>query len=329
MAAVPDPFARGPDLVDIQRLNSRDLNPLLLEETSEWTRELDWDFSGSADLIRKFADQRGLSGAAFISNHGSSRGEVVGYGYAIVEDHKGLIGDVYVRPEWRHSDLEVTLFRTMIDSLAITPGIRRIESQLMLIEPRVMESLRRERFVRLFERSLLRLDARVASHPGRNSPHFRFQIEPWADHHYDMAATVISLSYIGHVDAQINDQYQTFAGARRFVGNVVQFPGCGAFRKDASFIAVDRVTGWAAGMILASFVDESVGHITQLCVTPNARGTGLGYELLRRATDALRSAGAQRITLTVTTSNAEAIRLYERVGFTEIRRFYASVWESY
>jgi len=186
-----------------------------------------------------------------------------------------------------------------------------------------------ERFVRLFERALLRLDAGTVLLPGRHAPPFRFHIEPWGDHHYDMAATVISLSYIGHVDAQINDQYQTFAGARRFVGNVVQFPGCGAFRRDASFVAVDRVTGWAAGMILCSFVGDSVGHITQLCVTPNVRGTGLGYELLRRSVEALRSAGARRITLTVTTANEEAIRLYERTGFVEMRRFYASVWESY
>jgi ribosomal protein S18 acetylase RimI-like enzyme len=329
MAAVPDPFARGPELVDIQRLSARDLSPILGEETDEWERELDWDFSGSADLIRKFADQRGLSGAALISAPLSHGGSVVGYGYAIVEDHKGLIGDVYVRREWREGDYEVLLFRTLIDSLAMTPGVRRVESQLMLTSPRVLQALQRERFVRLFERSLLRLDAGTMLRPGRNAPPFRFHIEPWGDHHYDAGATVISLSYIGHVDAQINDQYQTFAGARRFLYNVVQYPGCGSFSRQASFVALDRVTGWAAGIVLCSFVGQSVGHITQLCVTPNAKGTGLGYELMRRAVEALRSAGATRISLTVTTANEEAIRLYERAGFVEMRRFYASVWEKY
>jgi len=311
-------------MVDIQRLNSRDLNPTLLDETAEWDRELDWDFRGSAELVRKFADQRGLAGAAIVD-----RGSVAGYGYGIVEDHKGLIGDVYVRPAWRRGDYQVLLFRTLIDSLAATPGVRRIESQLMLVEPCVMQALRRERFVRLFERTLLRLDAGTRLAPSRTALPFRFQIEPWGDHHYDSAATVISLSYIGHIDAQINDQYQTFAGARRFLYNVVQYPGCGVFSKQASFVALDRVTGWAAGMILCSFVAERVGHITQLCVTPNAKGTGLGYELLRRSVEALRVAGANRITLTVTTANEEAMRLYERAGFIEMRRFYACVWENY
>jgi ribosomal protein S18 acetylase RimI-like enzyme len=324
MAALPDPFARGPELIDIQRLGSRDLNPLLAEETAEWARELDWDFSASADLIRKFADQRGLGGVALLV-----RGEVAGYGYAIMEDHKGLVGDVYVRPAWRCPEYEVQLFRTMLDSLAATPGVRRVESQLMLLDPPVLDALRRERIIRLFERVLLRLDAGRLLPAGRSLPPYRFQIEPWADHHHDSAATVISLAYIGHVDAQINDQYQTFAGSRRFLYNVVQYPGCGSFCRQASFVAMDRVTGWAAGMVLCSFVGASVGHITQLCVTPAAKGTGLGYELLRRGVDALRRAGAKRISLTVTTSNEEALRLYARAGFTEIRRFYASVSESY
>src|SRR5580700_7304502 len=129
MAAVPDPFARGLEITDIRRLGSRDLNPLLVEESQEWARELDWDFDKSADLIRKFADARGLAGAALMD-----RDEVAAYGYAIVEDNKGLIGDIYVRRAWRGGDSEIRLLRTMLDSLIATPGVLRIESQLMLME---------------------------------------------------------------------------------------------------------------------------------------------------------------------------------------------------
>jgi ribosomal protein S18 acetylase RimI-like enzyme len=322
MAAVPDPVARGLEIVDIRRLTSRELNPLLLEETAEWNRELDWDFAKSADLIRKFADARGLAGVALMD-----RGEAVGYSYAIVEDGKGLIGDIYVRRSWRGGDSELKLFRTMLDSLIATPGVLRVESQLMLMDHRVAKALQRERFVRLFERLLLRLDGDKVLLPGRAIPPFRFRIEPWGEHHYDGAATVISLAYMGHLDAQINDQYQSFLGARRFLYNVVQFPGCGTFYRQASFLALDMVTGWVAGISLCSFVSDYVGHITQLCVTPNARGAGLGYELLRSSVEELRKAGAKRITLTVTAANTEALRLYERCGFEEVRRFHAYVWE--
>jgi ribosomal protein S18 acetylase RimI-like enzyme len=322
MAALPDPFARPPEIVDIRRLNSRQLNPVLLEESVEWDRELAWDFGKSAELIRKFADQQGLAGAALID-----RGEVAGYTYAILEDHKGLIGDIYVRPMWRSGDGEVWLFRTMLDSLIATPGVRRVEAQLMLLDRRVGKALQRERFVRLFERVLMRLEGKQPLRP-RAIRQGRYYIETWGDHHYDAASTVISLAYVGHIDAQINDQYRSFAGARRFLYNVVQYPGCGMFYRPASFVAIDLVTGWVAGISLCSFVSDGVGHITQICVTPQAKGTGLGYEMLRRSVDALRLAGARRITLTVTANNEDAIRLYERCGFEEVRRFFAYVWEN-
>ncbi|HKD05248.1 MAG TPA: GNAT family N-acetyltransferase [Bryobacteraceae bacterium] len=311
------------DLVDIRRLGGRELSPLLLEETGEWNRELDWDFSKSADLVRKFADSRGLGGAALM-NHG----EPVGYGYTVLEDHKGLIGDVYVRREWRGGDAEIRLFRTLLDGLIGTSGIRRIESQLMLIGPEVAKALQRERFVRLYERLLMNLNGGVLP-PGRNFSMHRFRIEPWADHHHDSAARVISLAYGGHIDSQINDQYRTFDGARKFLYNIVQFPGCGAFHRPASFVGFDLATGWVAGMVLSSFVADDVAHITQLCVTPYVKGFGLGYELLRRAVTTLRVAGAKRVSLTVTGANEEAVRLYRRCGFQEVRRFYAYVWEAY
>jgi ribosomal protein S18 acetylase RimI-like enzyme len=42
---------------------------------------------------------------------------------------------------------------------------------------------------------------------------------------------------------------------------------------------------------------------------------------------ALRASGARRISLTVTAANAEAVKLYQRFGFREVRRFFAYVWE--
>ncbi len=60
---------------------------------------------------------------------------------------------------------------------------------------------------------------------------------------------------------------------------------------------------------------------------PGARGGGLGYELLRQSAATLRSAGAKRLSLTVTAANRAAVRLYTRCGFREVRRFYAYVWE--
>jgi len=322
MAALIDPITPGPELVDLRELAGRELDPLLLEETVEWQRDLDWDFARSADLVRQFADMRAIMGHALLD-----RGEVAGYGYSVLEDYKGLIGDLYVRPAWRSSTYEVQLFRAILDGLIAMPGVSRIESQLMLADSAVAKAIQRERFVKVQERLLMRLDMN-APPPLRAGKALRgFHIEPWGDHHHEMAATVISLAYRDHVDSLINDQYRTVAGARRFIYNIVQYPGCGSFFRKGSFVAFDPDTGWLCGISLVSFISDDVGHVTQLCVIPHVKGRGLGYELLRESINALRSHGARRVSLTVTSGNNEAIELYKRCGFQEMRRFFAYIWE--
>ena len=323
MAALPEPLPCGPAIADLRRFSARELDPLLAEETGEWARVLDWDFSHSAGLVRKFADSCSLTGYALLG----SAGDLEGYGYTVLEDHKGLIGDIFVRAVLRADGGEARLFRVLLDSLIHAPGVSRIESQLMLAGNDVAKAVQRERFVRLFDRVLMAATEKLPLSPSPAAK--RFYLEPWGDHHQESAATVISLAYDGHIDARINDQYRSLAGARRFVYNIVQFPGCGKFYRQGSFVAFERATGWIAGIVLVSFVAEGVAHIAQLCVTPYARHTGLGYELLCRATFRLHAAGARKITLTVTAANADALRLYERCGYRPVRRFHAFVWESY
>jgi ribosomal protein S18 acetylase RimI-like enzyme len=94
-------------------------------------------------------------------------------------------------------------------------------------------------------------------------------------------------------------------------------------------VAFDTTTGKPAGISLVSFVGSRVAHIAELSVAPDARGAGLGHELLRQSAAGLAHAGAERISLTVTATNEEAIRLYTRFGFRESRRFCAYAWEKH
>jgi ribosomal protein S18 acetylase RimI-like enzyme len=83
------------------------------------------------------------------------------------------------------------------------------------------------------------------------------------------------------------------------------------------------------GISLASVVARECGHITQICVSGSVRGTGIGYELLRRSLTTLRDIGCRSASLTVTAANDDAVALYERVGFHTARRFSAYVWEGF
>ncbi len=319
--------ARTEEIVDLRRLSARDLDPLLAEEIATWRADLEWDFEKSADLVRRFMDLRALNGCALIEN-----GAVAGYAYFVLEENKGLIGDLYVRQPFRTVDRENRLLESVLDAMIATRQISRIECQLLMIPPLPQTFIPHPEYLKVFERNFMRIDLAGASLPeGRvRRPVY---IEKWSDLHQEAAARLIATAYAGHIDGQINDQYRSVAGARRFLYNIVQYPGCGLFYRPASYAAFDpgRADRGPAfcGVSLASLVAPNCGHITQICVSPEARGTGIGHELLRQSLLRLRDAGCGSASLTVTAANHDAVSLYERVGFQTVRRFLACVWEGF
>src|ERR1051325_99796 len=83
-------------IVDLRHIETRRIEPLLQEETAAWAASLEWDFEKSADLVRRFVDLHALNGCALVEG-----GAVAGYAYYVLEDAKGLIGDLYVRERSR------------------------------------------------------------------------------------------------------------------------------------------------------------------------------------------------------------------------------------
>jgi ribosomal protein S18 acetylase RimI-like enzyme len=321
----------SPSLVDLRHLRSEDLNVLLDEEVKAWRELLDWDFSKSAELVRRFVDMRALNGFALVDD-----GEAAGYAYYVLEEHKGLVGDLFVRDAFCSVENENRLLESVLESLIGAPQVNRIESQLMMWHS--AGTLPMPRHLRSFERNFMMLEMPQAAldgardavrRRGRGPAAGRVYFEKWQDQYQEPAAQLIAAAYQGHVDSLINDQYRSIAGARRFLFNIVQYPGCGTFFKPASVAAFDRLTGRICGICLASLVMPYCGHITQICVAPWVRGAGVGYELLRQSLTLLREAGCSKTSLTVTASNTEAIKVYEEVGFTTIRKFFAYVWEEF
>ncbi len=309
----------------MRHLRSEDLNALLDEEVAAWRDLLDWDFCKSADLVRRFVDMRALSGFALVED-----GEAAGYAYYVLEEHKGLIGDLFVRDAYSGVQNENLLLESVLGALTAAPRLGRIESQLMLTPSPGRRAMPMARYMTGFERNFMMLDmARAALGPSRRAGANRVYIDGWNEHYQEPAAQLIAAAYKGHVDSLINDQYRTVDGARRFLLNIVQYPGCGAFFKPASVAAFDRLTGRLCGICLASLVMPQCGHITQICVAPGVRGAGVGYRLLCQSLGLLQASGCRKTSLTVTATNREAIRLYEEIGFTTVRQFSAYVWEGF
>ncbi len=311
------------EIVDLRRLSARDLEPLLEEECHAWRNELEWDFEKSADLVRRFVGMSALTGSALVED-----GRVAGYMYYVLEEDKGLIGDLYVRHELRTVERENLLIASALDAMIDCPSVTRIESQLMMLHHDAARPAPRADYLSVFERNFMRIDLKRAV-LGKGNPRRPMYVEKWSDHYHDAAAQLIATAYAGHIDSRINDQYRSPGGARRFLHNIVQYPGCGVFYRPASLVAFEGVSGTLCGISLASLVTPETGHVTQICVSPSVRGTGIGHELLRQSLSTLREMGCTSASLTVTAANEDAVALYERVGFETIRRFSAFAWEGF
>ena len=187
-----------------------------------------------------------------------------------------------------------------------TPGTRRVEAQLMMLSSPLSRTMPNPRWCRAFPRKFFEVSLdTIRALPPRE---LKVAILPWSEGRQEDAARLIAAAYTGHVDSHINDQYRSASGARRFLTNIVQYPGCGTFFAPAACVAVPATGRGLFGVCLTSLVASDVGHITQICVAPAFRGTGLGYELLRRSLVALADHGCRTVSLTVTTSNASALR---------------------
>jgi len=310
------------EILDLRHFSSADLRPLLDDEIQVWAKLLCWDYSGSAEMILRYMDAKFLPGYAAVS-----RGRVFGYSFFVYENTKGVIGDLFVSEGGvDRGDVERRLLTHVIETLQQSPGIHRIEAQLLAHEAGraapPFEGQGFSRHARLFMTLSLAAPARPDTRP--SSP---VEIRRWTEHDYQPSAAVITSAYRGHVDSEINDQYRTVSGSLRFLNNIVRFPGCGTFDPESSFVAAHRESRSLAGIILCSRVRHDVGHVTQVCVLPEYRAHGLGRLLMAATIRNLRQRKFSALSLTVTEANLRAVELYRRLGFETKRVFDAFVWE--
>lgn len=306
-------------IVDLRQLHSRSLDNLFEEEIRHWREELHWDYRPSIELIRKFIDSRALGGSAAIED-----GRPAGYGFYVLEDHKGLIGGLYVSGQAAQAAVTQRLLAEMLEALRASPRIERIEAQLMPFGSE-LDPVFLSQYFRLYARQFMLLplgEAKLGSKPVSAG----LRIEPWSDRAFDAAARLIQLAYADHVDSEINDQYRSEAGSLKFLRNIVLLPGCGQFLPEASFLMRPANGDPPIAMILTSTVDAGVGHTTQICVMPGYQGHGIGRQLMERSIEALQRRNYELLSLTVTSANRRAAGLYERLGFRTIKTFAAGVW---
>lgn len=313
------------EVLDLRHFSAPSLRPLLEEEAARWGRRLIWDYSRSIELLLEYVNSRSLTGYVALR-----QGRVAGYAFGVCEAAKAVMGDVYAfgESEQLRNPVCELLLEHLIETLQATPGVHRIESQLLLFPEGALHTPFVSQGFRPFPRLFMVRRLEVTEAWNAVSLPAAYRIDRWQPESYLFAAALIQQAYQGHMDSEINDQYRTLHGAQRFLHNIVHFPGCGLFDPANSWLLHDAETGVLEGMALCSRVRGDAAHITQLCVRPGLRGQGLGSSLLQHCLQRLAQAGIRSVSLTVTESNTRAEHLYRQMGFEVLHRFEAWVWEN-
>jgi ribosomal protein S18 acetylase RimI-like enzyme len=312
------------DVLDLRHFAASSLRDLLTEETELWLKRLRWDYRSSAQLLLDYLDSRILPG--FVA---TEDGRPTGYVFCVYEQHKAVIGDVFATAHAREraNRIESRLLEHTLELLQSTPGTGRVETQLLLHpKGQFRDVFTRNGFdfhPRVFMERQLRREPASATVQVPES----LRLRPWREGDFAAAGRLIALAYQGHLDSIINDQYRTTAGSLRFLHNIVRFPGCGQFDPATSLVLAHRDSEELAAIVLCSRVNIDTGHVTQLCVEPALRRTGLGRLLLMQCMRELSALGLNYISLTVTEGNQEALLLYRRMGFKSRHSFDAMVWQ--
>ena len=317
-------------ILDLRQVHSRQIASLLDEENRRWREELHWDYRSSLDLVKKFVDARSLAGAVAQEDE-----QPAGYTFYVLEEQKALLGGLFVSARFPQLRVAEDLLAYTLGSIRALPVIERIEAQLIPFGFDLGPALTREGF-RLYPRDFMLMNLRDAPTSGSgNASSDRpplaaisgLRMERWDDRYFGACARLIQLAYANHTDGEINDQYRSESGALKFLKNIILLPGCGQFQPQASFVLRPPHSHELAGVILSSLVAPRVAHITQICVMPGYQRHGIGRRLIEASMEALRTRGVEELSLTVTTANARAVRLYQNAGFHTIKTFCAGVWQ--
>ncbi len=107
-----------------------------------------------------------------------------------------------------------------------------------------------------------------------------------------------------------------------FEKELMQMPGRYAEPRGRVLLAVEE--GKAVGCIALRPQTDDTAEAKRLYVRPEARGKGIGRQLLEALIEQARLAGYRRIVLDTHTSFVAAVKLVESLGFRDIPPYYAN-----
>lgn len=132
-------------------------------------------------------------------------------------------------------------------------------------------------------------------------------------------AKILDATYAGTHDCPALD------GVRRIDDVVEGYKAVGRFVPEHWYV-VERDGRYAGVLILADHGDVGNWEVVYMGVVPEARGHGLGRQIVRHAQRVAAHAGGERLVLAVDVANAPALAVYRDAGFVEWCRRTVYAW---
>jgi ribosomal protein S18 acetylase RimI-like enzyme len=275
-------------------------------------------------MIREVARQGDLQGFVAISSRAT-----IGIAYYVVEADRCSIGDIFVSRAGRGMGVDRQLAAAVLKALESTSKLKRIESQCVSMDAEAASEVFCNNGFTCLERCYMMLELKSGSRPAeapvgsRNRYGHPSDIvtRSWAEDDFSSADGIIHRSYRGQIDSLINSQYQSEDGCSELLSILTDSIWCGSFMSGASRVAIDRSAGKMVGVLIASRMSASTGHISQISVLPAYQGLGIGRRLICQAVSEFDRRNITTVSLAVTSANTPALHLYESCGFRTVHRF--------
>jgi ribosomal protein S18 acetylase RimI-like enzyme len=272
-------------------------------ERQRWLCDLGWDTSAAWPEIEGARVAGRLPGLLAVDE----RGSVCGWTYFLIDDRVAQVGSLV------GESAEAT--RALIESVvARAAGHAECVTCFSYCQaPGLEAELVRHGFTITRYRYLSR--STTSLEPARPD-----RADTWRDGDETLAAELLRAAYGS------NGRFFAPHGLpgewERYVHNLVAFPGCGRF--DPSATRVLREDGRLVALVLVTALGPGVGHVAQVAVHPERRGSGVAGLLLDRALAMSAAAGRTRATLLVEDRPGTARTLYARRGFRPTALFIAA-----
>jgi ribosomal protein S18 acetylase RimI-like enzyme len=303
----------------LREASIRQIGALLDEEAAHWEADLHWDFSAVRAAVAGGVERGTLNGRVL-----SDGVRPVAYSYYLADSGRTIVGSIFAGRRHRRKGLEEQLAERVIADARAESGCGRLECQTLFCTAPGANGRFREAGFAGRPRHYMLLDLRRDFPAGEPEIPAGFRLRPVRRNDLHAAAEIVYRSHRGSVDAALNLTYATPSACRTFVDTLVLRAGCGRFDPEASRL-IEGPRG-PAGVLLASRLARTNGHVCQVSVVPEVQGHGLGLALMLIALRAFDRQGLATATLSVTGDNERAHRLYDLLGFRVWREFAAHAW---